>query len=84
MASGTPVVATQSGGASEMIEEGVTGFLVPIGSVADLVHALEKLLANPSLGKEMGAAGQARVHQEFSLEVFQTKLSTQLWPQQKN
>jgi glycosyltransferase involved in cell wall biosynthesis len=84
MASGTPVVATQSGGASEMIEEGVTGFLVPIGSVADLVHALEKLLANPSLGKEMGAAGQARVHQEFSLEAFQTKLSTQLWPQQKN
>jgi hypothetical protein len=45
---------------------------------------LEKLLANPSLGKEMGAAGQARVHQEFSLEAFQTKLSTQLWPQQKN
>ncbi|MDA1267651.1 MAG: glycosyltransferase family 4 protein [Bacteroidetes bacterium] len=79
MASGTPVVATESGGTSEMIEEGVTGFLVPIGEVDTLVKTLEKLLSSRSLRKKMGEAGQIRVHKEFSLEAFQAKLSTHLW-----
>ena len=83
MASGIPVVATKSGGASEMIQEGVTGFLVPIGGVDSFVQALEKLLSSSSLRKDMGEAGQARVHQEFGLEAFQAKLSTHLWSQQK-
>jgi glycosyltransferase involved in cell wall biosynthesis len=79
MAAGTPIVATRSGGAAEMIIEGETGFLVPIGSVDAGVLALEKLLSNASLRQEMGRAGQARVQEVFSLTAFQQKLSTHLW-----
>ena len=79
MAAGTPIVATQSGGASEMIIEGETGFLVPIGSVDAGVFALEKLLSDASLRQEMGRAGQARVQEVFSLTAFQQKLTTHLW-----
>ena len=83
MAAGKPVVATDSGGATEMIAEGRTGFVIPIGDVAAGVAALEKLLSNSSLRQEMGRAGQRRVQEEFSLSAFQQKLTTHLWQQLK-
>ena len=79
MAAGKPVVATQSGGASEMVAEGQTGFLVPIGDVDAGVLAIEKLLSTSSLRQEMGRAGQVRVQEVFSLAAFQQKLISQLW-----
>ena len=48
MASGVPVVATMSEGASEIIEDGVTGRLVPIKDPEALAIAIKKLLADPS------------------------------------
>lgn len=79
MAAGKPVVATLSGGASEMVLEGQTGFLIPIGAVDAGVLAIEKLLSTSTLRQEMGRAGQVRVQEVFSLAAFQQKLTTQLW-----
>jgi glycosyltransferase involved in cell wall biosynthesis len=79
MAAGKPVVATQSGGASEMVAEGHTGFLVPIGDVNAGVLAIEKLLSTASLRQEMGSAAQVRVQVVFSLAAFQQKLISHLW-----
>lgn len=79
MAAGKPVVATDSGGAREMVEEGTTGFIVPIGNLEAGVAALEKLLSTDALRQEMGRAGQARVQEVFSLTTFQQKLTTHLW-----
>lgn len=83
MAAGKPVVATRSGGASEMVLEGETGFLIPIGNVEKGVESLEKLIENEPLRLKFGQAGRKRVLSEYSLEAFEEKIKTHLWHQLK-
>ncbi|MBA4300746.1 MAG: glycosyltransferase family 1 protein [Cyclobacterium sp.] len=79
MAAGKPVVATRSGGASEMVKDGETGFLIPISSVEKGVEALEMLIQDTDLRQKMGKEGRRRVLEEFSLEAFEEKIKTHLW-----
>ena len=79
MASGKPIVATRSGGASEMIVEGETGFLIPIGDVEKGVEELSKLIENEAMRLEMGKAGRSRVLKEYSLKAFEEKIRIHLW-----
>lgn len=79
MAAGKPVVATRSGGASEMVLEGETGFLVPIGNVEKGVKTLENLIQNVEFSQKLGEAGRKRVLSEYSLEAFEEKIKTHLW-----
>lgn len=79
MAAAKPVVATQSGGASEMVMDGETGFLIPIGNVEKGLEALDKLIENVELGLKFGEAGRKRVLREYSLEAFEQKIKTHLW-----
>jgi glycosyltransferase involved in cell wall biosynthesis len=55
MASGTPVVASRLGGLVEVVQHGVTGFLVEPGNVGELGERLAQLLHDPSLAARMGA-----------------------------
>jgi glycosyltransferase involved in cell wall biosynthesis len=66
MAHGRPVVATRVGGIPELVEDGVTGFLVEPGDVAGLRAALERLLADPMLRRRMGREARARVAERCS------------------
>jgi glycosyltransferase involved in cell wall biosynthesis len=66
MASGTPVVASRLGGLTEVVEDGVTGFLVPPGDVAALRGRLDLLLAEPALARRLGEAARARVLDQFT------------------
>jgi phosphatidylinositol alpha-1,6-mannosyltransferase len=75
MAHGKPVIGGAHGGALDLIEDGVTGWLVPHGDVDRLSHALESLLADPSRAREMGARGRDRLVSTFSFERFQSRLS---------
>lgn len=79
MAASKPVVATRSGGASEMVLEGETGFLIPIAEVEAGAKALGQLIRDKKLRIEMGQAGRARVLKEFSLEAFEVKIKNHLW-----
>ncbi len=81
MAASKPVVATRSGGASEMVIHGETGFLIPMGDVKKGVEALEKLIKNVDLRIEMGNTGRNRVLHEYSLESFEEKITNHLWRQ---
>jgi glycosyltransferase involved in cell wall biosynthesis len=79
MAAGKPVVATRSGGASEMVVEGKTGYLIPIENIEKGIEALEKLIQDTELRQRFGEAGKKRVLSEFSLEAFEDKIKTHLW-----
>jgi glycosyltransferase involved in cell wall biosynthesis len=63
MASGRPVVTTSTGGMVDMVEDGVSGVLVPPADSAALAAALRRLLADPQLRHRLGAAGRERVRQ---------------------
>lgn len=67
MARGLPVVATAVGGTPEVVTDGVTGFLVPSNSPADMANALLRLLEDAGLCHRMGRAGRARVEADFSI-----------------
>jgi glycosyltransferase involved in cell wall biosynthesis len=83
MASGKPVVATGSGGASEMVIHEKTGLLVSIGDVKKGAEALDKLIKNVALRIEMGNAARNRVLHEYSLEAFEEKIKNHLWRQMR-
>ncbi|WP_224390800.1 glycosyltransferase family 4 protein [Pseudonocardia sp. ICBG1293] len=60
-ASGLPVVAGDSGGAPETVEDGVTGHVVPGRDVAAVADRVADLLGDPVRATAMGRAGRARV-----------------------
>jgi glycosyltransferase involved in cell wall biosynthesis len=68
MAAGVPVVATRVGGNPEIIEDGVSGLLVPPKDSAMLATAMITLLGNPALASSFGAAGKHRIAEVFSLQ----------------
>lgn len=67
MAAGRAVVAARGGGVSEVVEDGITGLLVPPGDSEALAQALKWLLKNPEARRRMEIAGRERVIREFSL-----------------
>jgi L-malate glycosyltransferase len=68
MASGTPVVATSTEGATEIIENEISGKLAPIGSVDALAGAIAGLIKNESKRAQFGDSGKVRIESTFSLE----------------
>jgi glycosyltransferase involved in cell wall biosynthesis len=60
-----PVVATDAGGLPEVVEDGVTGFVVPKGSAEALAAPMDRLLADPALCERMGKAGRQRALARF-------------------
>ncbi|RPI29133.1 MAG: glycosyltransferase family 1 protein [Chloroflexota bacterium] len=67
MAAGLAVVATSVGGASDVIEQGVSGRLVPPDRPDLLLEAINGLLAGPELRRRFGQAGRERMISEYSL-----------------
>lgn len=67
MACGLPVVATRIVGIPELVEEGVTGYLVQPGHPDRLASAILRLVELPDRGKGMGERGRARVIRSFDV-----------------
>lgn len=61
MAAGVPVVATAADGTRDVVADGRTGFLVPVGDVAGAAARVTQLLRDPALRAELAAAAQAMV-----------------------
>jgi glycosyltransferase involved in cell wall biosynthesis len=66
MASELPVIATAVSGTSQVVVDGVTGWLVPPGDTTALALAMTELLSDPARAAAMGAAGRERVVASFS------------------
>jgi N-acetyl-alpha-D-glucosaminyl L-malate synthase BshA len=60
-----PVIATIAGGLPEVVENGVTGFLLPMGDVDAMASAALEILSNDALRKQMGKAGRAQAIERF-------------------
>jgi glycosyltransferase involved in cell wall biosynthesis len=68
MALGKPIVATNGGGVPEIVVDGVTGILVPMGNAGAMARAICRLLEDEQLGHRMGIAGSQRVREFFDIE----------------
>lgn len=68
LAHGVPVVATAVSGIPEILEDGVTGFLVPERDPGALADAIRRMLADRAAALAMGKRGQARVAEHFDSE----------------
>jgi glycosyltransferase involved in cell wall biosynthesis len=88
MWSGRPVVATDVGGCGEVVEDGKTGYLVPPGDEVAFAGATRRLLNEPDLAAQMGAAGHRRVAERFTarrlvegtLDQYQIALNVEAQP----
>ena len=65
-ASGLPVIATRCGGPEEIVEDGATGLLVPIGDTNAMAEAMVQLLGDPDRATTMGEAARHLVTERFS------------------
>jgi glycogen(starch) synthase len=61
MAAGRPVVASASGGITDLVDDGATGTLVPPGNPSALARALDSMIADPTMALAMGRKGRERV-----------------------
>ena len=69
-AMGVPVVVTKYPGPSSAMEEGVSGYSVPVKDVEQLTEYILKFLCNPMSAKEMGLQGRKWVEERFDQKVF--------------
>jgi glycosyltransferase involved in cell wall biosynthesis len=69
MASGLPVITCPVGGIPEIVEDGRSGWLVPVGDGAALLAAIEALLAQPEQARAMGWRGRAIAEERFDAAV---------------
>lgn len=75
-ASGTPVIATQVAGVGELVEDGVSGFLVPPGDMDTLADRIRTLAADPDLRTRMGQHGAQVVKRDFDITQEAARLAT--------
>jgi glycosyltransferase involved in cell wall biosynthesis len=73
MAKEKAVVATNVEGIAEVVDDGVTGLLVPPKSPIALARKITELLSDTTKGLEMGKAGKEKVLNQFSIERFVEK-----------
>ncbi len=68
MACGVPPIATDTGGLPEVVEDGVTGFLLPVGDVEGMTRRALDLLMNEEKRREIGCRAREAARERFSID----------------
>lgn len=71
-----PIVSTFEGAIPDLVEDGITGFLVPQNNVKILSEKLEVLIKSNEIRVKMGHAGREKYEKEFTLKTFENKLTS--------
>ncbi len=74
MAMGLPVISTYHGGIPELVENGISGFLVPERDTDALAEKLSYLIEHPEIWSQMSQAGRAYVEQHFDMHKLNDEL----------
>jgi glycosyltransferase involved in cell wall biosynthesis len=78
MSMGKAVVVSRTAGQRDVIEDGVTGVMVPPGDAGAMREAIARLLADPAERARLGANARAAVEERFSLDVYAASLARHL------
>lgn len=78
MASGKPVIATNHGGAREMVINGETGYLIPHDNPKQAALIIQELIENKEKRIAMGIEGQKRIKEHFSIEAYLENFSAEV------
>lgn len=68
MAAGKPIVATNGGGVPEIVDDGKTGILIPMGNIQAMAEAISRILDDPAAAIKMGERGRERVREHFTID----------------
>jgi colanic acid/amylovoran biosynthesis glycosyltransferase len=74
MATGLPVISTRHSGIPELIEDGVSGFLVGEKEIEPLAQAMFRVIRDPRLFQLFGKEGRAKIENEFDVAVLNERL----------
>ena len=75
MEHGLPCISTTEVGIPGIVDDGKTGFLVPKHDVAVLADKIQLLLNDSVLRSNMGKVGREKFEKEFTLEVFEKRMT---------
>jgi len=76
MAACKPVVATNGGGVPEIVQDGITGILVPMGDATAMAEAICRICSDPVSARIMGVNGKKRVIEHFTIEQTARKVES--------
>ena len=74
MMAATPVIATAAGGVLDIVEDRVTGILVPLKSALGIAEAIKELISEPDRAKEMAQRAQVSALKRFSVQQHVTAM----------
>ncbi|MCB9852379.1 MAG: glycosyltransferase [Phycisphaerales bacterium] len=70
MAAGVPTIVTDVSDNARIVEDGRTGFVVPMGDAKQMAQRMSELVGNATLRRQMGEAARARAMDEYSVEAL--------------
>lgn len=69
-----PVIATNEGAISEIVDDGITGFIIEKNSPEQIAEKIQLLIDNPELRKSMGEAGRKKYLEKYTIDKFEQNL----------
>jgi glycosyltransferase involved in cell wall biosynthesis len=69
-----PVISTDEGGIPDIVENGITGYIVAKRKPDELARHIEELILNPALREKMGEAGRQKFQEQYTLEHFEKRM----------
>jgi len=77
MGAALPAIATRTGGNPELVADGTSGLLTPVGDAAALASALSGLLGRPERAAQLGQAAFEKVRAEYSIDSVVTRMAAE-------